>query len=172
MNAFHVLGGLFAVWAVTLAAVGITREDFPATSGQAFAVGAVSVLLALSAIGSAVITGALEEEEEEEGAPGPPAAGERERNLLRLNADPGGELRFDRRSLGARVGEVTIVMDNPSSLPHNVSLEGRGVDEEGETVGEGGRSTVRARLGPGEYDFYCSVPGHRQGGMEGTLTVR
>jgi plastocyanin len=137
---------------------------------QAFAVGAVSVLLAVSSIGSAVITGALEEGEEEEA--GQPAAGERGRNQVRLSADPGGELRFDRRSLEARAGEITIVMDNPSSLPHNVSLEGRGVDEEGETVVEGGRSTVRARLGPGEYDFYCSVPGHRQGGMEGTLTVR
>jgi plastocyanin len=170
MNAFHVIGGLFAVWAVTLAAVGVTRKDFPRTRGHAFAVGAVSVLLAVSTIGSAVITGALKEEEEEEA--GQPAAGERERNQLKLSADPGGELRFDRRSLEARAGEITIVMHNPSSLPHNVSLEGRGVDEEGETVGEGGRSTVRARLRPGEYDFYCSVPGHRQGGMEGTLTVR
>jgi plastocyanin len=172
VNAFHVLGGLFAVWAVTLAAVGITREDFPATGRQAFAVGAVSVLLALSAIGSAVITGALEEEEEEEGAPGPPAAGEGERNLLRLNADPGGDPRFDRRSLKAPAGRVTVVMDNPSPVPHNVSLEGRGVDERGETVGEGRRSTVRAELRPGEYVFYCSVPGHRQAGMEGTLRVR
>jgi plastocyanin len=170
MNAFHVIGGLFAVWAVTLAAVGVTRGDFPRTGGQAFAVGAVSVLLAVSAIGSAVITGALEEEEAEEA--GQPAGGEREQNRLELSADPGGALRFDRRSLEARAGEIRIVMDNPSSLAHNVSVEGHGVDEEGETVGEGGRSTVRARLRPGEYDFYCSVPGHRQGGMEGTLTVR
>jgi plastocyanin len=170
VNAFHVIGGLFALWAVTLTAVGVRRRDFPRTGGQAFAVGAVSVLLAMSAIGSAVITGALEEEEEEEA--GQPAARERERNLLRLSADPGGELRFDRRSLEARAGQVRVAMDNPSSLPHNVSIEGPGVDEEGETVGEGGRSTVRAELRPGEYDFYCSVPGHRQGGMEGTLTVR
>jgi uncharacterized cupredoxin-like copper-binding protein len=52
------------------------------------------------------------------------------------------------------------------------SIEGPGVNEEGETVGEGGRSTVRVALRRGRYDFYCSVPGHRQGGMEGTLTVR
>ena len=69
-------------------------------------------------------------------------------------------------------GRVTIVMDNPTPVPHNVSIEGRGVAHEGKTVGEGGRSTVRAKLRPGEYDFYCSVPGHRQGGMHGTLTVR
>jgi hypothetical protein len=43
--------------------------------------------------------------------------------------------------------------------PHDVSIEGRGVDEEGETVGEGGGWTFRAELRPGEYDSYCSVPG-------------
>jgi plastocyanin len=168
VNAFHVIGGLFALWAVTLTAVGVRREDFPRTRGQALAVGAVSILLAASAIGSAVISSALEEEEEA----GQPAAREGERGVLTLKADRGGELRFDRRSLEARAGQVTLVMDNPSSLHHNISIEGRGVHEEGETVGEGGRSTVRTRLRPGEYDFYCSVPGHRQGGMEGTLTVK
>jgi plastocyanin len=130
----------------------------------------VSVLLAVSAIGSAIITSALEEEEEEE--TGQPVATERGGSVLRLSADPGGELRFDRQSLEARAGQVTLVMDNPSSVPPNISIKGGGVDQEGETVGKGGRSTVRAELRPGEYDFYCSVSGHRQGGMEGTLTVR
>jgi plastocyanin len=171
VNAFHVIGSLFAAWAVIVAAVGITRKDFPRGGRQTLAVGTVSVLLAVSAIGSAIITGALEEEEGEEET-GQPAARERGEGALRLSADPGGELRFDRQSLEARAGRVTLVMDNPSSVPHNVSIEGPGVDEEGETVGKGGRSTVRAELRPGEYDFYCSVPGHRQGGMEGTLTVR
>jgi uncharacterized cupredoxin-like copper-binding protein len=63
-------------------------------------------------------------------------------------------------------------MANPSSVPHGVLIEGHGVNQEGETVGLGGRSTARVELRPGEYDFYCSVPGHRPGGMEGTLTVR
>jgi len=170
MNAFHVTGGLFALWALTLAAVGITREHFPRAGPQALLVGAVSVLLAVSAIGSAIITGALEEEEEE--SAGQPAAKEPGGRTLTLSADPGGELRFDRRSLEADAGQVALVMDNPSPLQHNISIEGRGVDEEGETVGKGGSSTVRAELRRGEYEFYCSVPGHRQGGMEGTLTVR
>jgi plastocyanin len=91
---------------------------------------------------------------------------------LRLSADKGGELRFDTRSLEANAGEVEIMMDNPSSLPHNVSIEGDGVHEGGKTVGEGGTSTVGAKLRPGRYTFYCSVAGHRQGGMHGTLTVR
>jgi plastocyanin len=171
VNAFHVLGALFALWAMTLAGLGITREDFPRSRGQALAVGTLSVLLAIAAIGSGIITGALEEEEEE-GAAAMRAGGEGGARTLRLSADPGGELRFDTRSLEARAGQVTIEMANPSSVPHNVSIEGDGVDQEGKTVGQGRTSTVRAELRPGEYDFYCSVPGHRQGGMEGTLTVR
>jgi uncharacterized cupredoxin-like copper-binding protein len=87
---------------------------------------------------------------------------------LRLSADKGGELRFDTRSLEANTGEVEIMMDNPSSPPHNVSIEGDGVHEEGKTVGAGGTSIVRAKLRPGRYTFYCSVPGHRQGGMQGS----
>jgi plastocyanin len=172
VNAFHVLGALFALWAVALAFFGIKSEEFPRSGAQTFLVGAVSVVLALGAIGSGIITSALEDEEEEGGEAAKPAAAEGSGNALRLTADPGGELRFDRQTLRARPGEVTIVMDNPSTVPHNVSIEGHGVKEEGDTVGKGDRSTVRVELRPGEYDFYCSVPGHREGGMEGTLTVR
>jgi plastocyanin len=175
VNAFHVLGGLFAVWAVLLTAIGIRREDFPRPGPQTFAVGVISVVLAASAIGSGIITSALEEEEEEEEGHAGEAAepqGAGGGRVLATSADPGGELSFDTAALEARPGAVTIRMENPSSVPHNVSIEGRGVNEEGRTVGQGGISTVTAELQPGEYDFYCSVAGHRQGGMEGTLTVR
>jgi uncharacterized cupredoxin-like copper-binding protein len=46
------------------------------------------------------------------------------------------------------------------------------VEEEGETVEKGGTSSVTAELKPGEYEFYCPVPGHEEGGMKGTLTVK
>jgi uncharacterized cupredoxin-like copper-binding protein len=45
------------------------------------------------------------------------------------------------------------------------------VNEKGPTVIGGGRSTVTATLKAGTYTFYCSVPGHEQAGMRGTLTV-
>jgi hypothetical protein len=64
VNAFHVCGILFAVWAVTVAFLGISRESFPSTEGAARAVGAISVLLAMAAIGTAIYTSATEEEEE------------------------------------------------------------------------------------------------------------
>ena len=45
------------------------------------------------------------------------------------------------------------------------------MDKAGETVMQGGTSTVSLDLKPGTYQFYCPVPGHSQGGMKGTLTV-
>ena len=92
---------------------------------------------------------------------------------LKIAADPSGQLKFDKDALEAKAGEVTIVMDNPSTVPHAVGIEGNGVDEDGETVGEGEKSTAGpVELKAGEYTFYCPVPGHEEGGMKGTLTVK
>jgi uncharacterized cupredoxin-like copper-binding protein len=92
--------------------------------------------------------------------------------VLKLQADPGGALSFDKKTLAASAGKVTIDMKNPASLAHNVAVEGNGVDKSGPTVSNGGTSTVTADLKPGKYEFYCSVDGHKQAGMEGTLTVK
>jgi uncharacterized cupredoxin-like copper-binding protein len=90
---------------------------------------------------------------------------------LKLSADPSGALKFDKSSLTAKAGTVTITMDNPSSLPHAVAVEGNGVDKDGETVNKGGVSKVTVDLKPGKYEFYCPVDGHKAGGMKGELTV-
>lgn len=63
-------------------------------------------------------------------------------------------------------------MKNPSQLSHSIAIEGNGVNSAGQVVGPGGTSTVSASLKPGTYKFFCTVPGHRQAGMEGTLTVK
>ena len=67
MNAFHVCGGLLAVWALVVSFLGITRENFPSSASTARLVGAISAVLVVLAIGTAVYTGATEEEEPEEG---------------------------------------------------------------------------------------------------------
>jgi plastocyanin len=90
---------------------------------------------------------------------------------LKISADPGGALKFDKTSLSAKAGKVTIEMDNPSDLPHAVEIEGNGVEVAGDTVMKDGVSKATADLKPGEYDFYCPVGNHRDAGMEGTLTV-
>jgi plastocyanin len=89
---------------------------------------------------------------------------------IMLAADPNGELAFDQTELTAAAGEVTIEFMNESGIPHNVEVEGNGVEEVSDTITEGSTS-LTLTLEPGEYEFYCAVPGHREGGMEGTLTV-
>ena len=91
---------------------------------------------------------------------------------LKLSADPGGQLKFDKSSLEAKAGEVTLTMDNPSSVPHAVAVKGNGLDKDGNTVQQNGVSKVTVALKPGEYEFYCPVDGHEQAGMKGTLTVK
>jgi uncharacterized cupredoxin-like copper-binding protein len=91
---------------------------------------------------------------------------------LKVAADAGGALKFDKSSLSAKSGNVTITMDNPSDVPHGVAVEGNGVDKDGPIVNKGGKSTVTANLKPGSYEFYCPVPGHKEAGMEGKLTVK
>jgi plastocyanin len=73
----------------------------------------------------------------------------------------------------SEAGEVTLEFDNPQSVPHNVAIEdssGKKIGET-ETLAEGEATTV-VDLKPGTYTYFCSIPGHREGGMEGTLTVK
>ena len=89
---------------------------------------------------------------------------------LELAADPGGALAFDKTELTAAAGEVTIHLTNDAQIPHNVEVEGNGVEEVSDTI-TGSDTSLTLTLEPGEYEFYCAIPGHREGGMEGTLTV-
>jgi uncharacterized cupredoxin-like copper-binding protein len=91
---------------------------------------------------------------------------------LTIPADPGGALAYAFGSAQAGAGQVEIDSPNKSSIDHNIAVEGNGVSEAGEVVKNGGVSKISASLKPGEYTFFCSVPGHRQGGMEGKLTVK
>jgi plastocyanin len=91
---------------------------------------------------------------------------------LQLAADPSGALKFDQSSLEATAGKVTIEFTNESSLPHDVKLEGNGINGEGTDPITGSSTSVTLDLQPGEYTFYCSVDGHRAAGMEGKLVVK
>jgi plastocyanin len=93
------------------------------------------------------------------------------RKTLQLAAPSDGSLKFDKTTLDAKAGNVTIDFDNPSTTPHAVEIQGGGVDEKSETV-TSSKTSLTADLKPGTYDFFCPVPGHRQAGMEGTLTVK
>lgn len=93
---------------------------------------------------------------------------------LSLAADPGGKLAFTKKTLSAKAGTVKLDFTNKSPLSHNLTIQ-KGTS--GATVGatptfDGGSKTLTVKLAPGTYTFFCSVPGHRMAGMQGTLTVR
>jgi plastocyanin len=95
--------------------------------------------------------------------------------VLKLSADPSGQLRFTRSTLtAAKPGKVTLIMTNPSSagMDHGIAIDGNGVDQDGPIVAAGSTSTVTVTLKKGVYSYYCPVPGHREAGMVGTLTVK
>jgi plastocyanin len=90
-----------------------------------------------------------------------------------FEADPSGALQYTETDVTAKAGNDTIEFDNPSSTGHDVVIE----DESGNQVAEtdiitDSTTSTTADLKPGTYTFYCSVPGHREAGMEGTLTVK
>jgi plastocyanin len=91
---------------------------------------------------------------------------------LQINADPNGQLAYVTKKAEATAGNVTIKMGNESSVQHDIALEGNGVQAKGEIVGKGGTSQFSVDLKPGTYTYYCTLPGHRAAGMEGTLTVK
>ena len=106
-----------------------------------------------------------------------PAAGagkpvEAKNGKLEIPADPNGQLAYITKKATAPAGKLEIDSKNDASIPHDIAIEGNGVNEKGKTVQDGATSTISASLKPGTYKFFCTVPGHREGGMEGTLTVR
>lgn len=94
-------------------------------------------------------------------------------STLEFEADPNGQLAYTTTEASAKAGKVTVDFKNPQGLTHDVAIE----NESGETVGkteeiaESSTSTT-VNLKPGTYHYYCTIPGHREAGMEGTLTVK
>jgi plastocyanin len=92
---------------------------------------------------------------------------------VKVEADPSGQLAYTTTSATAKAGNVTIDFNNPQALEHDVAIEDSSGKVVGQTelVGEGSTSAP-VKLKPGTYHYYCTVPGHRDAGMEGTLTVK
>jgi plastocyanin len=202
---FYIAGGLLVVWALTLSlGLGMRKPDFPGSLAGQRAVIAVTVVLVLAAVSTAVLTSsgpaksAAPPEKTQELAPIPvvsapvaaatstpsepaatteapapassPASGKAATKLT-LAANPSGLLAYNTKQLSAKAGTVTITFTNTSPLEHNVTIaEGTKVLGATPTF-VGGSRTLTLTLKPGKYTFYCSVPGHRQAGMEGTLNV-
>ena len=94
-------------------------------------------------------------------------------STVEVEADPNGELAYTTTEAAAEAGKVTIDFNNPQSLTHDVAIEDSSGEMVGKTdlIGQDETSTT-VDLKPGTYTYYCTVPGHREAGMEGTLTVK
>ena len=91
---------------------------------------------------------------------------------VEVSADPSGQLAFEQDSLTASAGEVTFQLTNDASVPHDLVIEGPDGDLGAtDQISGGDTAEVTVELEAGEYTFYCSVPGHREAGMEGPLAV-
>jgi plastocyanin len=201
---FYIAGGALAAWAVIVSVgIGLRRPEFPGSLGGEHVVIAITAVLALAAVSTAVITagtpakagpstptGSPPATTEPPPAPaasstGPaapkasartpapstsPAAGAAA-TTLKLAANPSGLLSYNTKQLNAKAGKVTIDMTNMSPLEHNVTVAAGSTVLGATPTFTGGTRTLTLTLKPGTYTFYCSVPGHRQAGMEGTLSV-
>jgi plastocyanin len=199
---FYVFGIALAVSAVLISVAGLRMKDFPGKAFPvvvlwfAILVGGAATFAVLhskdekadheveyvkageeiekeTSSGPYEASGAEESEVEGgevEGAP--EAAAKGPGGTVKLAAAEA-NLEFDTTELSSKPGKVTIDFDNPSSIPHNVEVEGESGKVLGgtETIASSEESTTVA-LEPGTYTFFCSVPGHREAGMEGTLTVK
>jgi len=189
---FYIVGGVLAVSAVVVSFIGLRVEKFPGRAAPVVVLW--FVILIGGATTFAVLNGKDEEEaraaenakanaeftqEEEspvksgEGAekakPEPAAKGPG--GTLQLAADPT-QIAFDKTALSSKPGKVTIDLINPATLEHDVAIEQNGEEiAVSETIGKG-KTSVTADLAPGTYTFLCTVPGHAEAGMEGTLTVK
>lgn len=89
---------------------------------------------------------------------------------LALQADPTGQLKYVETELTAKPGDITITLTNASAVPHDVAVDG--APGSSDVVQDGGTAKLTVNLPAGTYEYYCTVPGHRQAGMVGTLTVK
>jgi uncharacterized cupredoxin-like copper-binding protein len=93
--------------------------------------------------------------------------------VLSIPADPGGALSYVFANAEASPGKVEIDSKNDATIQHDIAIEGNGLAEtKGPIVSNGAVSKLTADLKAGTYQFYCTVPGHRQAGMQGKLTVK
>ncbi len=109
----------------------------------------------------------------DEDAETPAATGDGGDATIDISADPSGALAFTKTALTTTAGSDTIKFDNESPTGHNVYVDDAGGSNvaEIETI-TGSSATTVADLKPGTYTFYCDIPGHREAGMEGTITVK
>ena len=182
-TAFYIVGGVLVAWALVLAlAVGLRQADFPPTQGlQRLVMGITAVLVVATGATAIITAGTPAKSAVAAGVPpAAPAAPTPSGASMSLSveASPSGELRYNKKELQTKAGTITITFTNNSPIEHNVTVGRPGLPSTaaGAVLGatptfKGGSRKLTLKLAPGTYVYYCSVPGHREAGMEGKLKV-
>ena len=82
------------------------------------------------------------------------------------------EYKLSPASATAKAGSVTFEATNDGKIPHDLEIEGNGVEKKTETLEPGSTGKITVDLKPGTYEMYCSIDGHKDLGMKGEVTVR
>jgi plastocyanin len=156
------LGGMAAIFIVfalvSALLVPRTRPEFPGKRRNAFLGGTVLLFVAMLL---AVEFFAVEEEEAHAGEAG---------STVEV---AGTEFELDPAETELSPGTYDFELVNEGNVGHNLVVNGPGVENQGTPVIEAGeKATLQVALVEGEYELYCSVAGHRDAGMEETITVR
>lgn len=190
---FYICGIVLAVSAVLISFAGLRVQKFPGRAaplvalGFALLIGATTTFAVLHAqdeetAKAAELSAAGEEISEEESSPveaepenapvpKPQSAAKGPGGTIQLAASPT-QLAFDTTKLTSKPGKVTIDFTNPAALEHNVAIEQDDKEIATSATITEGKASVSADLAPGSYIFLCTVPGHAEAGMEGTLVVK
>jgi plastocyanin len=140
-------------------------------------VSAVLVVAALAVVGLAACGGSSNDNSttaaSTPASTTPAAGGAGGGSTVDISTPGGSTLAYDQKSVSAKAGSVTINFDNKEALQHDVAV----ADSSGKVLGQtdlvsSGTANATVNLQPGTYTFYCTVPGHKEAGMEGTLTVK
>ena len=171
-TAFYICAAALVAWAIIVSVgFGLRRPEFPGGVAGQRAVITVSVLLVAATMTTAVVTAQTPQPASASASTGSSAPASGPGSTLTESAAPNGDLRFTRDALHASPGRVVINFTNMAPEMHNMTIAlGTKVLAATPTF-QGGTKVLSVDLKPGTYVFYCSVPGHRQAGMQGTLTV-
>ena len=138
----------------------------------------VMAVAALAVLGLAACGGGGDNNNDTTAAATPPATtattgGGGGGSTVEISTPSGTDLAFDQKDVSAKAGTVTIDFDNKQAIPHDVTVEdSSGMQLGGTDLVSSGTANATVDLQSGSYTFFCSVPGHREAGMEGTLTVK
>jgi plastocyanin len=163
--------GMRSATAATLLATGLLAAGCGSSSSGSSSTASSSPYGGASSTSTSATSTAVPTSSSAAGGTTAPATGAAQ--VVKLAANPTGALSYNTTTLTAHPGKVTIEFTNMAPLEHNVTVESSGGSKLGATpTFSGGSKALTLDLKAGTYSFFCSVPGHRQAGMQGTLTVQ